>query len=92
MHFFSKLSNVDEKINFLEQKLFKHSQIIEELETEFGKIKFLPIKNSIQSRKSFLLKNYVKKSKGIFSLVFGLTYEFYSASLFSMLNYFSLKV
>ena len=92
MHFFSKLSNVDEKINFLDQKLFKHSQIIEELETELGKIKFLPIKSSKQSRRPFLLKNYVKQTKGIFSLVFVKTYEFDSVSLFSMLNYFSLEV
>ena len=66
MDSFSKLSNVGEKINFLEQILFKHSQVIEDLETELTNLKFTSIKSSQQSRKPFLFKNCVQQTKGFF--------------------------
>ena len=75
MHSFSKLSNVGEKINFLERKLFKHSQIIEELETELKKIKFTPNKSLKQLRKPFILNSSVKQRKGIFLLLVVLTFR-----------------
>ena len=75
MHSFSKLSNVGEKINFLERKLFNHSQIIEELETELKKIKFTPNKSLKQLRKPFILNSSVKQRKGIFLLLVVLTFR-----------------
>ena len=64
MHCNSKLSKVDEKIKFLERKLFEHSQLIDELTTDFYKRKLLPSKNYKQKRRQDTFQDCIKRNKG----------------------------
>ena len=56
MHCNFKLWNLDGKVYFLEQKLFEHSKIIDELELILRKIRVLPVSSARQPRKQSFLK------------------------------------
>ena len=62
----SKLSIVDEKIDFLERKLFEYSKIIDELATSFEKLKFSLNKKSIQAGRENIFESHIKHNIGSF--------------------------
>ena len=64
MHCNSKLSIIDDKINFLERKVFKYSQVIDELTLNIGKLNFLPTKKLTKNKRQNVLQNCIKQSKG----------------------------
>ena len=68
MHCNSKLWNLNEKIYFLEQKLFVQSHNIDELELNFKKLKVLPISSQKQLRKQSFSENNINLKKGKFCL------------------------
>ena len=70
MHCNSKIWNIDEKICFLEQKLFEHTKIIDELELSLKKLKVLPYISPKQPRKQLFFEKYVNLKKG--KLFYGL--------------------
>ena len=55
---------------FLEQKLFEHFKIIDELELTFRNLKVLPISSPKQPRKQLFFEKYVNLKKG--KLFYGL--------------------
>ena len=63
MHCISKLWNLDNKVYFLEQKLFEHSKIIDELELTFRKIRVLPVSSARQPRKQSFFENSIDIKK-----------------------------
>ena len=69
MHCNSKLSRIDEKIDFLERKLFEHCMIIDEFETSLKKLKVLSTSASIQFRKQSFFESKISPNKGKFSLM-----------------------
>ena len=77
MHCNSKLSKVDEKIKFLERKLLQHSQLIDELTTNFYKLKLLPSKSLKQKRGHDTFQGYIKKDKGEILFIFFKNYFYH---------------
>ena len=73
----SKLWNLDDKIYFLEQKLFEHSKIIEQLELNLKEIKVFPFSSPKQPRKQSLSENSINHKKGKFCLYCYLIYQVY---------------
>ena len=61
MHCNSKLFNVNQKIKFLERNLFENSQLINELTTNFCKLKLSPTK---QKRRQNTFQDHIKRNKG----------------------------
>ena len=74
MHYNSKLSKVNDKINFLERKLFEHSQLIDELTINFCKLEFLPTK---QNREQNNFQYYVKRNEGETIFNYFIRYYYY---------------
>lgn len=64
MHCNSKLTKFNERIKFLEKKLYDNSMFIDDLATKLNKLKFSSIKKSKHTREQNLLQNYVDKNKG----------------------------
>ena len=74
MHYNSKLSKVNKKINFLERKLFEHSQLIDELTINFCKLEFSPTK---QNRGQNTFQYYVKRNEGETIFNYFIRYYYY---------------
>ena len=72
MHCNSKIWNIDEKICFLEQKLFEHTKIIDELELSLKKLKVLPYISPKQPRKQSFFENNITLKKGKFVYIVNL--------------------
>ena len=72
MHCISKLWNLDNKVYFLEQKLLEHSKIIDELELNFEKLKFVPNSSPKQPRKQSFFENNINLKKGNFFYIVSL--------------------
>ena len=72
----SKLWKIDDTIYFLEQKLFEHSQIIDELELNFEKLKFVPNSSPKQPRKQSFFENNINLKKGNFFYIVSLNINY----------------
>ena len=73
MHYCFKLSKTDKKIEFLELKLFKHSNYIDDLAKKVDKLKFPPTKHSNEAKERNMFQKCIKQNKGEF-LIFLLLY------------------
>ena len=82
----SKLWNLDDKIYFLEQKLFENSKIIDELELNLKKLKVLPNSSQKQPRKQWFSEYNINLKKGKFCLFCYLIYQVY-LTFFILINF-----
>ena len=69
MHYCSKLSRTDKKIEFLELKLFKHSNYIDDLAKKVDKLKFPPSKYSNETKERNMFQKCIKQNKGKFFIL-----------------------
>ena len=72
MHYYSKLSRIDKKIDFLELKLFEDSHFIDDLAKKIDKFKFQPTECSKETREGMIFQNLIKQNKGELFLFFHL--------------------
>ena len=70
MHYCSKLSRTDKKIEFLELKLFEDSHFIDDLAKKVDKLKFPSTKYSNETKERNMFQKCIKQNKGEFLIFF----------------------